>query len=63
MVMFMDIWGFTFPRNDINEDGGTPGFDEAAGFTLTLSEPSDSLALWSASTIFIEIDEFCQSRR
>jgi hypothetical protein len=53
----------TFLMNAINEDGGTPGFDVAAGFTLTLSEPSDSLPLWRASNIFFEIDEFCRSRR
>jgi hypothetical protein len=45
--------------NAIKEDGGTPGFDVAAGFTLTLSEPSESLPLWSPSNIFFEIDEFC----
>jgi hypothetical protein len=49
--------------NDINEDGGTPGFDEDACFTLTLSEPSESLALCSASSIFFETDESCTNRR
>ena len=49
--------------NDINEDGGTPGFDVAASFTLTLSEPSESLPPWRASNIFFETDEFCKSRR
>jgi len=48
--------------NDINDDGGTPGFDEAACFTLTLSEPSDLLALCSASNILFEADEFCTSQ-
>jgi hypothetical protein len=48
--------------NDINEDGGTPGFDEAACFTLTLSEPSDLLALCSASNNSFEDDEFCTCR-
>lgn len=57
----VSISGFTFLMNDINEDGGTPGFDEAACFTLTLSEPSDLLALCSASNIFFEADEFCTS--
>jgi len=48
--------------NDINDDGGTPGFDEAACFTLTLSEPSYLLALCSASNILFEADEFCTSQ-
>lgn len=52
----------TFLMNDINEDGGTPGFDEAACFTLTLSEPSDLLALCSASNNSFEDDEFCTCR-
>lgn len=59
----MKPMAITFLMNDINEDGGTPGFDEAAGFTLTLSEPSESLPLWRPSKIFFEIDEFCRSRR
>jgi len=60
-IYLVSISGFTFLMNDINEDGGTPGFDEAACFTLTLSEPSDLLALCSASNIFFEADEFCTS--
>ena len=58
----MDGGTATFLMNDINDDGGTPGFDEAACFTLTLSEPSDSLALCSASNILFEADEFCTSQ-
>jgi hypothetical protein len=60
-IYLVSISGFTFLMNDINEDGGTPGFDEAACFTLTLSEPSDLLALCSASNIVFEVDEFCTS--
>jgi len=60
-IYLLSISGFTFLMNDINEDGGTPGFDEAACFTLTLPEPSDLLALCSASNIFFEADEFCTS--
>lgn len=60
-IYLVSISGFTFLMNDINEDGGTPGFDEAACFTLTLSEPSDLLALCSASNIFFDADEFCTS--
>jgi hypothetical protein len=52
----------TFLTNDINDDGGTPGFDEAACFTLTLSEPSDLLARCRASNICFEADEFCTNR-
>lgn len=59
---YLDGGTATFLMNDINEDGGMPGFDEAAWFTLTLSEPSDLLALCSASKIFFEVDEFCTSR-
>lgn len=57
----VSISAFTFLMNEINEDGGTPGFDEAACFTLTLSEPSDLLALCSASNSFFESEEFCTS--
>ena len=34
----------TFLKNGIREEGGMPGFEVDAFFTLTLSEPSDSLA-------------------
>lgn len=34
----------TFLKNGTREEGGMPGFEVDAFFTLTLSEPSDSLA-------------------
>ena len=46
----------TLLRNDINEDGGTPGFDVLHALTLTLSGPSDVLACFNAVNISFDLE-------
>lgn len=47
----------TFLKNAIREEGGMPGFSADAFFTLTLSDPSDSLASSNALKITFVWDE------
>jgi hypothetical protein len=46
----------TFLKNVIREEGGMPGFDVDAFLTLTLSDPSDSLASSNALKILFVPD-------